>query len=304
MKALVQKFQERLQERQLKSNNHHIHLGQVQFAYRKGNSLLNALNLDLQPGHIYGLLGRNGAGKTTLLKVIAGLCFPGLGEVSVFGFIPKERKPAFLEQLFFMPENFNVPNMTALAYQKYYGVFYPKFDVETFKRVLFSFGLSEMANISELSHGQKKMFMMAFALATRVKFLILDEPTNGLDIPNKQVWQSLLAKEVHDDQLVIVSTHQVEDIEHLIDGVVMIKEGKIVLNVLAQEIGQKLCIAKQKKAPDLDSVFYFEQKLGEYYVLKQNEEGEEGAIDLTFLFSAFHQNPQIAILFKQGENHA
>ena len=236
------------------------------FAYDSGPLLLNGLDLELQAGHIYGLLGQNGAGKTTLLKIMAGVCFPGTGIVEVDGWIPRQRDPGFLQELFFIPEDFSLPALTIRQYSHYYGAFYPRFDMCLFKKALETFGLNPNALLPSLSHGQKKLFLTAFGLSTRVKILILDEPSNGLDISNKQIWQSLLMKEISEEQMVIISTHQVHDIANLIDTVLIMKDGKIPLNVSIQDLENALYCGIQSQAPEPDQVFYSELRANGYAV--------------------------------------
>jgi ABC-2 type transport system ATP-binding protein len=279
----------------LKINNLH-------FAYQQGQALLNGLNLELSAGHIYGLLGQNGVGKTTLLKIMAGLCFPHSGDITVLGFIPQKREPEFLQAIFFMPEDFSLPALSIQKYAEYYGVFYPRFDLALFNKIIERFSLNPKALLPTLSHGQKKLFLTGFALSTRVKILILDEPSNGLDIPHKQMWQNLLLEEVREDQMVIISTHQVHDIANLIDSVLIMKEGKIVLNAPMSELETKLYCGVQANTPTPDAVFYSELRAGGYAILRANTNEEPSSIDLSLLFQAFLQNNQIAKIFS-GAHH-
>lgn len=281
-----------------------LNLKNISFSYHSAKkALLSHLNLKLGTGHIYGLLGQNGAGKTTLLKLIAGLVFPISGSCNVLGYSLSKRESAFLQELFFIPEDFALPSMTIGAYQKYYGFFYPRFDNASFEKALTLFELNQTMLLNTLSHGQKKLFMMSFAIATRAKLLILDEPTNGLDIPNKQIWQSLLTQELQTDQLILISTHQVHDIQHLIDGVVVLKNGKIILNALLSTLEEKLHCSIEREAPALDSVFYMEPRAEGYHVLCQNQGQEASQIDLALLFNALIQNAQLAAFFHLGEKN-
>lgn len=292
MKAKALKSKEKSQELALKINK-------LEFSYRKGKPLLRGLSLTLSSGHVYGLLGQNGAGKTTLLKIMAGLCFPDAGTVEMLGQNPSKRSPAFLKEIFFMPEDFTLPPMDALRYAQYYGSFYPRFDQSIFLSCLDTFDVPQAQLCSSLSHGQKKLFLMSFALATRVKFLILDEPTNGLDIPNKQVWQGVMAKQIEPDQLVLISTHQVHDIESVIDSVLIVKQGKIVLNAPLSLIEEKLHFGSASTRPD--TALYSEQRAGGYCFVQVNIHKNESLTDLTLLFNAVLNNAEIAPLL--GDTH-
>ena len=281
-----------------------IKLQGIQLTYPSAKKvLLQHLNLDLEAGHIYGLLGQNGVGKTTLLKLMAGLIFPDAGNCSVLGHTPSKRESSFLQELFFAPEDFALPSISIRAYQKYYGSFYPRFDQACFKKALALFELTEIMMLNTLSHGQKKLFMMSFAIATRSKLLILDEPTNGLDIPNKQIWQSFLSQEMREDQLILISTHQVHDIEHLIDGVIVMKAGKIILNTPLSRLEEKLYCGVERNTPTLDSVFYMEPRAGGYHIIRQNLGQEASQIDLVLPFNGLIQNAQFAAFCHGGESH-
>ena len=274
----------------------------IHFGYSATQSIINGLSLSLTPGHIYGLLGQNGAGKTTFLKLLAGLCFPTLGDINILGDQPKDRHPKLLQELFFIPEDFSLPNLTLQQYAKSYGYFYPRFDHALFNRALQSFGLNSKTALPSLSHGQKKMFITAFAISTRAKVLILDEPSNGLDISNKQVWQELLMKEISEEQLVIISTHQVHDIANIIDSVLVMKEGKMLLNSSINELENKLYCGFQREVSEVGSVFYSEKRAGGYAILKENTCETHSSIDLELLFQACIKSSPIARLFT-GEHH-
>lgn len=274
-----------------------MNINNLHFGYQESQPVLNGLSVSLSPGHIYGLLGQNGAGKTTLLKLMTGLCFPTSGEIEMLGYQPKNRDSKFLQEIFFIPEDFSLPNMMLNQYAQYYGAFYPRFDYTLFEKALKNFELNTHLSLTSLSHGQKKMFLAAFALSTRAKILILDEPSNGLDISNKQVWKELLLKEISEEQLVIISTHQVHDIENMIDRLLLMKEGKILINTSLMKLENKLYCDFQREAPAIGSVFYAEKRAGGYAILKENTGEKPSSIDLELLFQAFIKNSTIADLF-------
>ncbi|MBD3392682.1 MAG: ATP-binding cassette domain-containing protein, partial [Chitinivibrionales bacterium] len=186
-----------------------VQINDLRFAYRGKKWLFDGLQLNLDGGNIYGLLGKNGAGKTTLLKIICGLLFADRGSSVVLGCNSRHRSPELLQELVFIPEEFHVPSLTAGAYRKYYGPLYPRFSSEDFASYLKEFGIRETERLSSLSYGNKKKFLIAFGLATNCRLLILDEPTNGLDIPSKSQFRKLVAGALADDRVFIISTHQV-----------------------------------------------------------------------------------------------
>jgi ABC-2 type transport system ATP-binding protein len=207
-----------------------LEINELSFRYKSAEELFKGLNLQLKAGSIYGLLGRNGAGKTTLLRLIAGMLFPDTGDCHVLGFNPQHRLPQFLQEIYFIPEEFYVPPITADTYVNLYAPFYKNFDRKIFQDSINEFGLPTDKELIALSYGQKKKFLVVFGLATNCKFLLLDEPTNGLDIPSKSQFRKLLASMLTKDKAFIIATHQVRDLETLIDTVVIIDEGKIIFN--------------------------------------------------------------------------
>ncbi len=183
-----------------------VEIQNLGFAYTKKNPLFRQLNLELLPGNIYGLLGRNGAGKTTLLKVMTGLVFPVSGSCYVVGHETQKRVPGCLEDICFIPEEYHLPSMRIESYVSINAPFYKRFDHEKLIWLLKEFELKEHQKLHQLSFGQKKKFLLAFGLSTSARLLLMDEPTNGLDIPSKSQFRRVLAASVNDDQCVLIST--------------------------------------------------------------------------------------------------
>jgi ABC-2 type transport system ATP-binding protein len=217
-----------------------IEIKNFSFSYKAEEPLFCELDLQVGAGSVYGLLGKNGAGKTTLLKIVAGLLFPHSGNCSVVGCKPKERLPHFLQEIYFIPEEFYVPPVTADVYVDLYAPFYKKFDQQAYKTAINEFALPTNKKLTTLSYGQKKKFLVVFALATNCKLLLLDEPTNGLDIPSKSQFRKLLASMLTEEKTFIIATHQVRDLETLIDTVVILDNGKIIFNQPIYESQQNL----------------------------------------------------------------
>lgn len=278
-----------------------LEMNHLSFGYGKKEKVFNNLKLSLNAGGICGLLGANGAGKTTLLKIISGLVFPRAGSCQVLGQNPSLRHPSFLQDVFFLSEDQFVPALTAHDYVKFYGSFYPRFDVNYFHESLNEFGLPPAKLISNFSYGQKKKFLIAFGLATHSKLFILDEPTNGLDIPSKSQFRKLLASAINDEKLFIISTHQVHDVENLIDTVVVLDEGNILLQENLFEISKRLAFAQLPVEPDPDECFYYEKHLGGYASVIHNKMNQETHVDLELLFNAILTNKEkTKQLFSRG----
>jgi ABC-2 type transport system ATP-binding protein len=264
--------------------------------------LFHKLTMELKPGNIYGLLGKNGAGKTTLLKIIGGALHLQSGSCQVFNENPRERTPQLLRELFFIPEDFSVPAMRLGTFLSLYAPFYPRFDRDAFSLYAKEFQLSSRDKLNTLSFGQKKKFLIAFGLAANCRLLILDEPTNGLDIPSKSRFRKLVAGSMAEDKSFIISTHQVRDLETLIDPVVILDDGEIIFNQPLTAVSQKLTVSLSREEPDPASAVYAEKVLGGYTVLEENRDGRETNIDLELLFNAvIHNREKISQLLERKE---
>jgi ABC-2 type transport system ATP-binding protein len=267
-----------------------IEIAHLFFNYSKNDNLFNDLNLNIAEGGICGLLGKNGAGKTTLLKIIAGLIFPQQGSCQVFQQNPGKRNPSLLSEIYFLSEDLYVPPITAEQYIAYYAPFYPRFNKLQFLEYAEEFSIATEKRLTDFSHGQKKKFLIAFGLATNCRLFILDEPTNGLDIPSKAQFRKLLASTITNDKLIIISTHQVHDIENLIDTIVILEEGKIILNASLFEISKQLAFMQQAAEPDASACIYYEKHLAGYTAVVINESNHDTNIDLEVLFNAVLAN--------------
>jgi len=269
-----------------------IELQNLKFAYKNKSLLFDDLNLKITDGNIYGLLGKNGAGKTTLLKIICGLLFHQEGNSTVFGLDPRKRFPEMLKDIYFIPEEFFTPALKINEYLHLYSPFYTEFDEKAFREYITIFDLPENERLTALSYGQKKKFLIAFGLATNSRLLILDEPTNGLDIPSKSQFRKLLAAAIDEKRTVIISTHQVRDIGNLIDPIVILDEGQIIFNQSVESISKKLTVTLEKKAPKEDEVLYAEKTLGGYVVINENRGEPDSNLDMELLFNAVINNQQ------------
>jgi ABC-2 type transport system ATP-binding protein len=268
-----------------------INIQNLNFSYKKQEILFQDLSLKLHTGSIVGLLGKNGAGKTTLLRLIAGLLFPVSGRLEVMSHQPKKREPSFLEGVSFIPEDFYLPNQSIKNYIRANSPFYPRFDMDLLNRLLKDFGLSNDSSILKLSHGQKKKFLIAFALASKCRLMIMDEPTNGLDIPSKAIFRKIIAGALDEDQLVIISTHQVKDVENLIDKIVILDKGKIIMQKDMMDISGKLNFLTAS-SPNGDHVLYSEIVPGGYKIITRSI-NESSNVDIELLFNAVISNNQI-----------
>lgn len=267
-----------------------VQIEQLMFGYTRKKILFNQLDLDLVPGNIYGLLGRNGAGKTTLLKIIAGLVFPQSGKCTVSGFESKQRIPQCLEDICFIPEEYHLPSISIANFVSLNAPFYKRFDHEKLSWLLNEFQLKTTDKLNQLSFGQKKKFILAFGLATSAGLLLMDEPTNGLDIPSKSQFRRVIAASLSEEQSVIISTHQVRDLESLIDPIIIIDEGKIIFNQDVEKITKTLSFDVLPEIMENRQPLYYEEGLGGFAAITTNMEGKDTRIDLELLFNGVIAN--------------
>lgn len=262
-----------------------LKINTLQFRYsKKQPPLFENLDCELDPGSIVGLLGKNGAGKTTLLKLMIGLLTPSDGAVRVLDHIPSERKPSLLQDVYFVPEELHHPSVSLLKYVKANAGFYPRFDHALLQRLMEDFKLPEGKKLNELSYGQKKKFLISFALSTKCRLLVLDEPTNGLDIPSKAIFRRVMAGSLDEDQLVIISTHQVRDVENLIDRVLMLDNGRIIMQKSIYDISSKLKFSNATSVEGAE-ILYHEMVPGGYKVITPQRDGQS-PVDIELLFNA------------------
>ncbi|RZK93225.1 MAG: ABC transporter ATP-binding protein [Pedobacter sp.] len=261
-----------------------IKIDNLNFSYSKHKILFKDISMQLSNGHIYGLLGKNGAGKSTLLKNLAGLVYAQSGKIDVLGFDPANRQPALLQQICFIPEEFHLPAIKIDSYVKANAAFYPDFNHQYFADLLKEFDIPVGQKLIDMSYGQKKKVIISFGLATNAKLIIMDEPTNGLDIPSKAQFRKIMASALTEDKCIIISTHQVRDLDNLIDTVIMLDENKIALKATVEEITDKLCFRRLKEIDE--TVIYAEPSLAGYNALTANYHQEDSKLDLELLFNA------------------
>ena len=263
-----------------------ITIQNLTFRYKKQEALFTDLSFQQGNGSIVGLLGKNGAGKSTLLQLISGLLRPQMGELNSNGFKPFDRLPDFLVDIYMVSEEFSFPPITIGVYIKATAALYPKFDYEKMNHILHEFELDAKKNLNQLSHGQRKKFLIAFALSTNSSLLILDEPTNGLDIPSKSLFRKILVSSVTEEQLVLISTHQVKDIETVIDTIVVLDQGKIVYNETIFDISKQWQFKTVASLSGMETPVYQEKCLGGHRIIVPTNSIEESEIDIELLFNA------------------
>lgn len=265
-----------------------IQVNELTFSYPKSkHNVFEGLNLQLNENRIYGLLGKNGTGKSTLLYLIAGLLKPKKGSVIVDGYTASCRYPEMLEELYIVPEEYDLPNMSLSKYAKIHEDFYPRFSEEVLEKCLTDFEMSLDVDFKQLSMGQKKKVYMSFALATGCHLLLMDEPTNGLDIPSKTLFRKVVAGNMAEDSSLIISTHQVHDIEQLLDHILIMNNSELLLNASSEEVTKQYTFSLRQASEMDDQVLYAEPSLQGNAVIAKRQEGDnETTINLELLFNA------------------
>lgn len=266
-----------------------ISVKNLHFGYPK-KPVFKDLSLELKPGFIYGLLGKNGTGKSTLLRNIAGLLFPREGKIEVMGYKPGDRLPGFLQEVFMVPEEFHMPDVPLEHLEKHYAPFYPKFSAEQFRKYVAEFNIPISGSLQNMSYGQKKKVLISLGLATNTSVLLMDEPTNGLDIMSKSQFRKVMAGALDESKCVIISTHQVKDLENLIDRVTVIDEGRILFDQTIENISRRLSFHISYDPEEVRGAIYEESSLRGSAIITANTEGEESKIDLELLYKAIVTN--------------
>ena len=268
-----------------------ITLKNLDFSYKK-SAVFKNISLEFKEGNVYGLLGENGVGKTTLLKLICGLQFPNAGICKVDEFIPQERNPYFLQNIFYLPEEVITENTTPESFINKLGVFYPRYDHSYFLKLMNELEVDRTKKFDAMSYGQKKKSLLACALSLRTDYLLLDEPTNGLDIPSKALFRKVILQHSIDDAnnvpTIIISTHQVKDVENLIDPIVILDHDEVLLNATFEEISSKLYFDySSEKSED---ALYTEMIPGGYINVLPNKFEMESKVNVEALFNAVRNN--------------
>lgn len=268
-----------------------IAIDNLQFGYGR-HALYQGFGARIDQPGIYGLFGRNGSGKSTLLKLICGLLTPRAGQVQVLGQVPRQRAPQLLASICIVPEEFHLPNLTPGQLAATQGVFYPRFSAQRFGEYLAELEVPSASRFEAMSLGQKKKAAIAFALATGTPLLLMDEPTNGLDIVGRGQFRQLMQRPEHADRVVLISTHQAHDLESILSHIWFIDQGRLALSARMEDLAQWLHMGVARSAQELDAIrgIVFQESIGAHtaYVAARGAEspGPQGAVQLELLYKA------------------
>ena len=260
-----------------------IKIKKLGFSYGD-NVVLKDISMELEEGRIYGLLGENGVGKTTLLTLLAGLKDVCEGSIEVDGQTPFDRKPSFLSNIYYLPDEVPAPRRKAIDYASDHGQYWSKFSIDKFSEIMTVFDNDQDQRMDQMSYGQLKKTFISFALACNTKYLFMDEPTNGLDIPSKAQFRKAVAKYTSDDSTLLISTHQARDLEAIIDPIIILDRRDVLMNASLDEIAQKLYFDYTTDADP--SALYSEMIPGGSIQVLINKEGVESKVNIEALFNA------------------
>lgn len=267
-----------------------IKVNNLAFSYGKDQVLKN-INLTLEDGKIYGLLGENGVGKTTLLTLLCGLKKTQVGSIDADGANPYDREPSLLEQMFYLPDDVAPMYDKAYSWAKSRGKFWSNFSLDKFVEIMNDFENDVNQKLSAMSTGQLKKTYISFALACSTKYLFLDEPTNGLDIPSKSQFRSSILKYTSEDSTIVISTHQVRDLENVIDPIIILDRQDVLLNASLEEISRKLFFDYGTELHQ--ESLYSEQLPGGFIQVYPNVRNHDSKVNIEALFNAVHKNKEL-----------
>jgi len=267
-----------------------ITIKNLKFSYGQVPVLEN-ITMNLEEGRIYGLLGENGVGKTTLLSLLSGLKKGQVGTIEIDGQNPYDREPSLLGKIYFLTDEVAAVPMKACDYAKNWGKFWPNFDYDKFINIMAELENDPNKRMDKMSFGQLKKTYISFALACNCKYLFMDEPTNGLDIPSKAQFRKAVMKHIAEDSTLLISTHQVRDLENIIDPIIILDRCDVLLNATIAEISEKLFFDYGNII--LPETLYSELVPGGSVQVILNSEGVESKVNIEALFNAVHKNKEL-----------
>ena len=267
-----------------------ISIKNLGFSYGEG-IVLKDITMTLEEGRIYGLLGENGVGKTTLLTLLSGLKDPKAGSIEIDGHTPYKREPSLLSEIYYLCDEVAEVNMKAIDYAVNYGRFWEKFNLDKFVEIMGVLENDINQKMNRMSFGQLKKTYISFALACNTRYIFMDEPTNGLDIPSKAQFRKAVMKYTREDSTLLISTHQVRDLENIIDPIIILDKQDVLLNASIEEISKKLHFdySSEKRGGAL----YSEMIPGANVQVSLNTEGEESKVNIEALFNTVHMHKEL-----------
>lgn len=259
----------------------------VSFSYHK-KGVLHDCSFSIPQGSVCGILGQNGVGKTTLLKLLSGLLIPDSGSVQVHGYEPKRRRREFYEQIAYVPQNPSTPTILVSTYAEMCGPLYPDFSLDVWKSLVERFRVNKLDSFAELSGGDLRKAWLCFALACRTPVLLLDEPTQGLDISSQETFREVIAEESAEQRTIVLSTHHIREIEHVLDSVVFVSEtGSIIHTGRCEDLCNSYHMEEAGSPTHLPTDRLYARRTATGWIcLKKGPAQHSQTIPLEFLFHA------------------
>ena len=223
---------------------------------------------------------------------MSGLLTPKSGKIMYHDTDVRRRLPITLQDMFLVPEEFELPPISLVSYVELNSQFYPRFSKEDMVKYLHYFEMEQDIDLGALSMGQKKKVFMSFALATHTSLLIMDEPTNGLDIPGKSQFRKFIASGMSDDRTIIISTHQVRDIDKILDHVVIMDNSHVLLDASTANICSKFLFVESDDRELTEAAIYTLPSIQGNFLMLPNTDDEESEINLELLFGAALTDPE------------
>ena len=251
--------------------------------------ILKHLSFSIQPGNVYGVIGRNGAGKTTLLNCICGILRPK--GIFIDGQPFNGANPKMLTRIFMVTDVIPDIHVKACKYASMLSCMYPNFSMELFQESMKQFQLDTDGFIDTLSLGQRKMVFLSLAFASGAPYIVLDEPTNGLDITSRKVFRKLVASNMTDDRAIIISTHHINEVSTLLDHILILNDKRLVFDHPAMEIGSTLSFVESDNESDAKNALYTLSSAYGKRLILPNTTGTDSKIDYELLFEAVLENP-------------
>ena len=266
-----------------------IKISNLNFSYKANELVLKGLNLNLRGGNIYGLFGKNGEGKTTLLHCLMGLCTTPKNTININGKNVEISK----EDMYFTPEDIYSNGLSIREYTECIRPFYKKFDDELLKKQLDFFNIDINMKLNKISLGQKKKANVSIAFASKCSILIFDEPTNGLDVMSKKTFRKSIIENINEDRIIIISTHQVRDLEDIVNHILVLNNHHLVFDNSIDNISNKLDfltndVIDLKKT---DIIYSSDNSINKSLICKK-QKGLNSKMDLELLLEAISISPE------------
>jgi ABC-2 type transport system ATP-binding protein len=254
--------------------------------------VLENLSLTIEPGHVYGLIGRNGAGKTTLMNCINGIIAIRRKDQPIYldGVKLNINNPYDHAKLFYVTDTISNIHILADAFANTLACFYPDFSVNSYKEYMEMFHMDRNVFLDELSLGEKKSVFLSYAFASGAPYVILDEPTNGLDITSRKVFRKLIASYMTPDRAIVISTHHINEISSLLDHILILDNKHIVFDHSVMETGSVLSFIESDDEDLRQQALYSMTSAYGNRMILPNSGGSDSEIDYELLFEAVLEN--------------